>query len=262
MPERAAREGGPQRRGPGSPGFVNDPNASLARFRPFLLRAGSQLRTNGPHALKNPHYAREFDEVKAVGSLTGAVRTADQTDAARFWSGGFAPWICVAHRLSLDHRLGIVDNARLFAMLYLTATDAGIAVWDDKARWHFWRPVTAIRDAAADPNANTEPVDGWTPLIATPPYPDHPSGLTGFSSAFGRTLRDFFGSDRIPFSATSTASGATHNYNSFSQAIEEGVDARVWSGIHFRTADEDGAQIGERVARWRETHYFRPVHGH
>jgi PAP2 superfamily len=246
---------------PTPPAHVNDPNAWLARVTPFLLDSGSQFASKGPNAITSARYAREFDEVKSVGSVDSKTRTEDQTDAARFWSGGFAPWITVTRQLSIERGLGIADNARLFAMLYLTGADAGIAAWDDKARWLFWRPVTAIREAGADGNRATDPDAGWTPLITTPPYPDHPSGLTTFSGAFAGTLRDFFGTDRIAFSVTSAAlPGKTRHYGSFSQALQETVDARVWSGIHFRTADEHGARIGEQLARWREQHYFRRLH--
>ena len=86
------------------------------------------------------------------GSATSSIRTSNQTDAARYWGGGFAPWVLLAGQLSLAHDLDIADNARLFAMLYLTGADAGIACWTDKGRWLFWRPVTAIREAATDGN--------------------------------------------------------------------------------------------------------------
>ena len=104
----------------------------------------------------------------------------------------------------------------------------------------------------------------WVPLITTPPYPDHPSGLVGLSGANVRTLQDFFGSDSIAFTDVTTPAAPlpsiTHRYASFSQLLQETVDARVWSGIHFRIADEQAAQLGDEVARWREDHgFFRPA---
>ena len=245
---------------PTLPAFVNDPNAWLARVTPFLIRSQSQFRSDGPNALTSRKYAEEFNEVKSLGSLTSATRSADQTDAARFWAGGFAPWIGVTRQLSIDRGLGIADNARLFAMLYLTVADAGIACWDDKAHWLFWRPITAIHEAATDGNPATAADPDWLPLINNPPYPDHPSGLMCFSGSIAHTLRDFFGTNRIAFSATSANSGTTRSYTRLSQAVEEGIDARVWSGIHFRIADEHGAHIGKQVARWRNKHYFQPEH--
>jgi hypothetical protein len=142
-------------------------------------------------------------------------------------------------------------------MLYLTAADGLISVWDDKAHWSFWRPITAIREADTDGNPKTEPDAGWLPLIATPPYPEHPSGHTGLSGSIVRTLQDFFGTDRVAWTDTNNA-GLTRSFTRFSQAIEEIVDARVWSGIHFRTADEEGERIGKQVARYREQRYFQP----
>jgi hypothetical protein len=139
----------------------------------------------------------------------------------------------------------------------MTSADALISVWDGKAHWSSWRPITAIRQADADGNPRTEPDSGWLPLIATPPYPEHPAGHPGLSGSIVRTLQQFFGTDRVAWSDTNNA-GLTRSFTRLSQAIDEIVDARVWSGIHFRTADEQGEQIGRRVARYRERHYFEP----
>jgi hypothetical protein len=146
-------------------------------------------------------------------------------------------------------------------MLYLTAADALIGVWDDKAHWTFWRPITAIREADTDGNPATAKDEAWLPLIANPPYPEHPSGHAGLSGSFVATLQDFFGTDHVAWSDTNNA-GLTRSFTRFSQAIEEVVDARVWSGIHLRTADQQGAKIGGQVAKWREWHYFQAVRRH
>jgi hypothetical protein len=231
----------------------------FARVKPFLIDSPSRFRSHGPNRLTSARYARELAELKSLGSLTGSARTADQTDVARFWADNdVALWSGIFRQLSVRHRLGTVSSARLFAMLYLTASDAGIACWDDKAHWSFWRPITAIREADTDGNPATEPDPEWLPLIETPPFPDHPSGLACVSSSIVRTLRDFFATDRAQFSGFSAVSGTTRSYSRFSEAIEEGIDARVYAGVHFRTADEQGARIGNRVARWREKHSFRP----
>jgi hypothetical protein len=243
---------------PTLPSNVNDPNAWVKDVRPFLIRQASDFRTGGPQRLTSRRYAKEFNEVKSLGSVASTKRTADQTDMARFWAEGPAIWTRITRELSARYRLGTADNARLFAMLYLTGADALIACWDDKAFWSFWRPITAIREAANDGNPATAADPDWLPLINNPPYPDHPSGLACVIGAMERTSRDFFGTDRVDFSATSGNSMTTRSYASFSQAIEEVIDARVYSGVHFRTADEDGARIGRQVARWRERHFFQP----
>jgi hypothetical protein len=148
-------------------------------------------------------------------------------------------------------------------MLYLTAADAFISVWDDKARWSFWRPIAAIREADTDGNPDTEADPQWLPLVATPPYPDHPSGHAGFSGSVVATLQDFFGTDTMVIELSDTTIGTprTRSWTRFSQMITEVVHARMWSGIHFLNPDEQGAEMGQDIARYRETHYFQATHG-
>lgn len=259
-PFRFAVGSGPGVWKPVLPAFVNDPNAWLKDVEPFLIRSSSQFRSEGPLDLESRKYAREFNEVKSVGSATSTTRTADQTLAARYWAENPpGTWSRIFRTLSANEGLSLVDNSRLYAMLYLTAADALITVWDDKAHYSFWRPITAIREADTDGNRRTEPDAGWLPLIATPPYPEHPSGHTGLSGSIVKTLQQFFGTDKVAWSDTNNA-GLTRSFTRFSQAIDEIVDARVWSGIHFRTADEQGERIGRQVARYREQRYFEPVH--
>jgi hypothetical protein len=242
------------------PAFINDPNAWLKDVKPFLIESSSQFRSQGPLRLTSRKYAREFAEVKSLGSTASATRTADQTLAARYWAENPpATWSRIFRTLSAQEGLSMAENARMFAMLYMTAADALISVWDDKAHSSFWRPITAIQEAGTDGNPATEPDAAWLPLIANPPYPEHPSGHTGLSGSIVATLQEFFGTDKVAWADTNNA-GLTRSFTRFSHAIEEIVDARVWSGIHFRTADEQGARIGGQVAKWRDKHYFRPVH--
>ena len=230
------------------PAFGNDLSAWIKDVRPFLIRDPARYRTDGPYSLTSRRYTREFNEVKDFGSLASPVRTADQTDQARFWAEGPQPWTRAARALAIDRGLRTGETARMFAMLYTTGADALISVWDDKARWLFWRPITAIREAASDNNPDTAADTSWLPLINTPSYPEQPSGLSAVSAAMAECLEEVFG-HRVPFSITSVSSGTTRSYRSFSHAVDEVVDARVYSGIHFRKADEDGEELGERVAR-------------
>jgi hypothetical protein len=237
------------------PSFVNDPGAWLKDVRPFVLRDPSRFRGRPPHDLTSDAYAREFAEVKALGAVASTLRTAEQTTAARFWGLGNGPqtWGSLFRVIAERQRGSLADNARLFAKLYTNAADALIVAWGDKARHVFWRPITAIREAADDGNPATQPDPEWSPLINTPPYPEHPSGLASLGGAAVATLQDFYGTDYADFGVT-TAAGVTRSYSRFSQAIDEIVDARVWSGIHFRFADEQGAKIGRRVAHWNDRH--------
>ena len=250
-----------------------DPDAWVGDLRPFLIDSPDQFRSRGPDPLQSGAYARDFNEVKLFGALGSTVRTADQTTAAIFWQ--FPPailWNRLVQDLSAAHGLDAVDEARLFAMVNLAAADGAISCWNDKYYWNFWRPVTAIRKAGTDGNRHTEADPTWVPLfdattpvmgapLGNPPFPDHPSGHGCLSGAVLNTMRSFFGTDRVSFDIHSGRfPGAPRHFDRFSQALDEIVDARVWGGIHFRNADEQGAAIGKRVASWTTSHYFRPVH--
>jgi hypothetical protein len=237
------------------PAFGNDPAAWIKDVRPFLIADATRYGSRGPDALTSRRYAREFDEVKSVGALNSTARTADQTDQARFWAEGPQPWTRAARALAIGRGLSSTENARMFAMLYMTGADALISVWNDKAKWLFWRPITAVREAADDGNPYTEADTAWLPLINTPPYPDQPSGLSAVSAAMAEALERVFG-HRVRFSVNSISSNTTRSYRSFDHAVDEVVDARVYSGIHFRKADEDGAEIGSDVARDGLRHAF------
>jgi hypothetical protein len=262
---------GPQQLPGLPPGQPVDPSPWVGNVTPFLIPNIGMLRTNGPNPLTSAAYAKDFKEVKSLGSLTSTTRTADQTMAAIFWQaqpgalhGG------VMRSLSASRGLTTAENARLFAMVFLAAADASIGCWNDKYYWNFWRPIDAIRLAATDGNPATEADPAWlplfdpatptAPLLVSPGFPEHPSGHTCISSAVVHTLQDFFGTDNIAVSyASPRFPGQPRNFERFSQVLKEIIDARVWGGIHFRTADVQGAQLGEKVANWELSHYFQPV---
>ena len=242
------------------PAFGNDPNAWTKDVKPFLLERASEFRSSGPYDLDSRKYARDFAEVKAMGSASSTTRTADQTQAALYWAENPPrTWNRIFNSLSMARGLSLSDNARLFAELYLTAADALIAMWDEKAHYSFWRPITAIREAHTDGNDATSRDENWLPLVANPPYPEHPSGHLGLSGSICKTLQQFFGTDKLEWSDTNVA-GRTRSYSRVSDAVEEIVDLRVWSGLHFRKADEDAERIGRRIAKYRATHYFERLH--
>jgi hypothetical protein len=257
---------------PTPPNFAHDPAPWVGNVLPFIVPSAEMLRTDGPNALTSAAYTEDFNEVKEVGSLTSATRTADETDAAIFWQDqAMALWNRIFRTLAASQNLDIVENARLFAMENLAAADAAIGCWNDKYYWQFWRPITAIREANTDGNPDTEADPTWLPLfdpatpvfsgppLVTPPFPDHPSGHACATSAFVHTLQNFFRTDKIAFSAFSNKSGTTRSFDRFSDALKEVIDARVWGGIRFRTADTQGAALGNKVAHYLKKHYFQPV---
>jgi hypothetical protein len=257
------------------PNFGLDPAPWVANVRPFLVPSVEKLRTDGPNALTSTAYAEDFNEVKELGSLASTSRSADQTQAAIFWQdSGPAIWNRVLRALAASRELDIADSARLFAMTNLAAADGSIGCWSDKYHWNFWRPITAIREAATDGNPATTADPAWLPLfnpsvpvsgppLVSPGFPDHPSGHTCISGAILHALKAFFATDKIAFTAVSNkcspAPCPPRSFDRFSRALKEIVDARVWSGIHFRTADVQGAVLGKKVAHHLRKHYFQPL---
>ena len=243
----------------------NDPNGWIRNVTPFLINSASQFRTKGPWPLTSPQYAREFNEVKAVGAKTNSTRTQHQTNAALYWAvHPGRTWSRIVRGIDMDRGLSTAEGARLYAQIYLTAADSAISIWADKEYWGFWRPLTAIREAASDGNPATEADPTWDSLIGNPPYPEHPSGHLGLSGSHIETLQEFFHTDQIGWTdtipATATTPAMTMSYSKLSEALNEIIDVRIWSGIHFRAADEQAADLAKDVAKWRKHHYFRKAH--
>ncbi len=232
----------------------NDPNGWIRNVTPFLINSAAQFRTKGPWPLTSPQYAREFDEVKALGAKTNSTRTQHQTDAAVYWAQHPGrTWSRIVRGLETERGLSTADGARLYAQIYLTAADSAISVWADKEYWGFWRPLTAIQEAGSDGNSRTDADPTWDSLIASPPYPDHPSGHLGLSGSHIETLSEFFHTDHMAWTdtvpATATTPAITMSYTRLSEALDEIISVRVWSGIHFRRADEQSARPREGRSR-------------
>jgi hypothetical protein len=248
-----------------------DPAWWVGNVKPFMIGRGDRFRTDGPYPLPSKAYARDFNEVKRIGAFASPLRTADQTTAAIFWQAQpLALYSGVMRDLSARYRLRTADNARLFGMVTLAAADGAISCWNDKYHWRFWRPIDAIRLADTDGNPGTAADPAWRPLfdpatpstppLATPNFPDHPSGHSCVTSSVVHSLQDFFGRDKVAFAVSSPRfPGQPRHFRRFSDLLAEIVDARVWGGIHFRNADEQGAGIGRNVARWERRHFFRRV---
>jgi hypothetical protein len=240
---------------------INDPNAWVARVRPFTLTSNSQFRTAGPYALASPEYAADYNEVKAKGAAEGAsTRTPDETTLARFFSANPLPFMNRALReVSAAQGNTLTEDARLFAMSSMSSADAAIGCFDDKARWSFWRPVTAIHETLDDGNPATSPDPAWVPFFAAPPYPDHPSGYNCFTGAMMHAAKAFFETDNITFQLNSPAVATPRTYNQFTAVLPDTINGRLYMGIHFRNPDVQGAQLGQNVANWVAGHYFGPA---
>jgi hypothetical protein len=231
---------------PTPPGFLQT-GAWFATLKPFVVDP-KPYRVPGPPALTSSAWARDFNEVKSLGSATSTTRTPDQTEAAIWWDDPRLVEWAIKRQLATTHRLGTLQTARMFAMVDVATADTLIACYQEKKRWHFWRPVTAVPLAGTDGNPVTEPDPAWAPLRTTAPSPEYPSGHACFTAATTTALRTFFGRDDLSFSAHSTDSGTTRHYRSLSSATAELDQARVWAGVHYRFATRDGHRLGSSVS--------------
>jgi hypothetical protein len=252
---------------PGSPpSFSPMLTPWLANIDPMTLTSPARFRAAPPPALTSERYRRDFEEVKALGAFASTKRTPEQTDLAYFYSENFfTQWNralrSIANRYL--HRTG--DSARMFALANLAMADAVISCWDSKLFYVFWRPMTAIQEAANDGNPHTLADANWRPLLNNPNYPDYTSGANNVAAAMTRTLSLFFHTDRVPFEVTSVAPLAqrkSRTYRRFSDAAQDMVNARIYAGIHFRFADEAARTQGTRVAEWVFDHFLLPIEEH
>jgi hypothetical protein len=242
-----------------------DPTPWVGNVRPFLIQSSSQFRSAPPPALGSQQWATEFNEVKSLGRANSATRTAAQTYVAKWWqSAPVLSWNEVARQLIARTGLDAADSARLLALQNLSGADAAINCWNDKYHFDFWRPWNAIPRASEDGNPATEPDATWTALI-TAPYPEWTSGHNCLDTAHTTVLRMFFGDDPVggPFQITSTfvnpGGPAVRTFDTFSQPLAELIEARIWAGLHYRSADVAGQTLGRNVASYGAANYFQPV---
>ena len=251
---------GPGEWRPTLPLFASMTTPWLGAVTPFTLKDSTQLRASPPPPhLGSGEYARDYNEVKALGSVGSTARTPAQTELALFYSDNFiAQWERTLRGIAGMNLNNIGDSARLFALANMAAADAIITAWDNKKYWNFWRPITAIQEGNNDGNPKTAGDATWLPLLPTPPYPDYTSGANNLTGAMTRTLARYFG-DKMTFSVTSTPVGQTKTYQRFSDMADDVVDVRVYQGIHFRFADEVARRQGTHAADWAFSHFLRPL---
>ena len=246
-----------------TPGGSGPPRfRTLATTTPFAMTSPSQFRPAGPPPLTSQRYTRDFNEIKAVGRLDSTVRTAFQTQTAIFWGVGDTPvalWDRVADSLALEHHLNVMKSARMLALVNISIADAIIAVFEAKNFYNSWRPITAIVNAGADGNPDTSPDPAWVPLLTNPYFQEYPSAHSGTSSAAGNALASVFGNE-TSFTATSGGlPGVSRSFTRFSDAVAQVGDARVYAGIHFRSACDDAIAMGVQIAAYVRGHLMLPV---
>lgn len=248
---------------PTPPGFLAGAGPQFAYMTPWVILSPSQFRPLGPPALDSARYTADFQETKSMGSILSTLRSADQTIAAQFWAASTASyyWDKIAISLGADRHSTLSENARLLALLNVAMADAAIACWEAKYHYVAWRPVTAIPLADTDGNSDTIADPGWTPLLVTPNHPEYPSGHSTVSGAAATVLADYFG-EATSFSVGSDVmTGVVRSFPNFSAALSEIKDARIFAGIHYRTACDDGQDVGIAAAQYVMSNSFQPVNG-
>jgi hypothetical protein len=248
---------------PAPPLFLPGGNTYLAKTEPFTLLSGDQFRPGPPPPLKSETYRKDYDEVKALGALNSTVRTTAQTDLARFWQNFGPQWNGALRNILNAHGPDdIGDQARLFALGNFAMADAMISAFTAKYYHRFWRPMTAILEGDADGNPRTDGDPNWVPFLPTPNYPDNSSGANNLTGAFTTILQLAYGTDELDFTVPGpNAAVGPRSYQRLSDAQAEVVVARIYQGIHFRYADEEGRLQGARIAHWIFQKFLKPVPG-
>jgi hypothetical protein len=211
-----------------------------ARAKPWVIKSADQFRPGPPPALSSAEWARDYNEVKSLGGVKSTARTAEQSEAVRFWGnvnfGG--SWQAAARELATKNEMSLADCARLFALLNMGLANAYILNWDAKYTYNFWRPVTAIRNGDQDGNDATERDAGWTSFNPTPMHPEYPSQATYNAMTAVAVLESVFGSVKaIAFTATDVRDPKrTRAFANLAEMAEEQKNVRVWGGVHYRFA--------------------------
>ncbi len=233
---------------------------------PFGINNVQRFLPSPPPLLRSAAYAAEVNFTKEIGSANSTRRTADQTLIARFWADGSGTatppghWNQVAQVLIKNERVNFEGQARLFALLNIAEADAAIVCWKAKYRYNFWRPITAIREANSDNNPATTADSTWTPLLATPPFPEYTSGHSTFSGAAVEVLGRFFGTDHIAFSVSSDGvPGTFRRFNTISSAADESGMSRIYGGIHFMSGNIAGLESGMLIGRYVAKRLLLPL---
>jgi len=235
----------------------------FAYMTPWVLNSPSQFRPPGPPAINTPQYTAEFNEVKTMGSINSTLRTEDESLYSVFWNSSTVGyfWNTVATRLANEKHLSFSKKAQLLAYVNLAMADAAIACWDAKYQYAFWRPITAIQLADTDGNADTAVDSSWTPYLVTPNHPDYPSGHSTVSGGATGVLAAYFGNDTPFWIDSDGLPGVVRVFATIDEARDEIANARIFAGIHFRTACEHGFTAGTTVANYILGNALQPAHG-
>jgi membrane-associated phospholipid phosphatase len=217
---------------------------------PWLMSSAAQFRAGPPPALSSDAWARDYNEVRELGSRTSTRRNAEQTEIARFWEYSLPPiYFGVVRSVATQPGRDVGRNARLLAASAQALDDAMIAVFDAKYHYNFWRPATAIRNGDTDGNDATPREPSWASLIEAPMHPEYPSGHAILAGAVGAVLTIDVAGGPTPVleTASPTAKGATRSWTSVDAFVREVGESRIYAGIHYRAAIDAGTSMGRQI---------------
>ena len=223
---------------------------AFAQHRPWFMKSAAQFRPGPPPALTSALWARDYNEIKVVGSAMSTVRTPEQTAIARFWATALPDvHMGVVHSVAIAPGREVTRNARLYAAVTAAMNDAEIAVLEAKYHYNFWRPITAIRNGDRNGNSATERDPDWTPLIATPLHPEYPCAHCVIASTIAAVIRAEVGRGPLPtlMSTSNTAPGVTRQWTRTEDVVKEVSEARILDGVHYRNSTEVGNRMGAQV---------------
>jgi hypothetical protein len=221
-----------------------------AQRKPWLLASASQFRPGPPPGLTSNRWARDYNEIKAIGARSSPSRSPEQTEIARFWEAtGPAIYFPVALSVASAPGREVTQNARLLATAGIAMDDALTAVMEAKYHYSFWRPITAIRNGDVDGNPATQRDPAWVPLIDTPMHPEYPCAHCILAGSLGAVLEAELGAGPVPTLTTTsvTAKGAARSWNTIGDFVQEVASARIYGGVHFRSSTRAGTTLGKRV---------------
>ena len=231
-----------------------------AQRAPWLMTNPAQFRPGLPPALTSVVWAREYNEVKELGSKGSTKRSAEQTETARFWEYSL-PQIYhgVVRSVAIQPGRDVARNARLFAAVTQAMDDAIIGVFEAKYQYNFWRPATAIRNGDIDGNEATARDASWLPFIDTPMHPEYPCAHCIVAASLAAVLQAEVGDGPMPTLTTTspTAPGVVRSWTRVDDLVQEMSNARIYDGVHYRTSTEVGAAMGKKIGELAATTLLR-----
>ena len=229
--------------------------------KPFVLNNAAQFRAGPPPDLKSEIWARDYNEIRAVGEKFSKTRTPAQTETGRMWLTvgplAYNSWV---RQIAISKNMSVIDAARFMTLATMAEADAIQAVYEAKYHYMFWRPITAIRNGDIDGNDATEREATWEPIDNTPLHPEYPCAHCIVSSAATTVIKLMLGTADVPELSISmpTAPGVVHKFTNVDAISTEIALARIYAGFHYRNSTEVGGAMGQKIGEYVYANALQP----